>query len=302
MRPWDDHERKGHDPQPGEVVVRMLVAYDGSAYSGVAEQRQRPTVAGALADVMAPVLGARPRLAIAGRTDAGVHAYGQVFSAAMDARRARPERLVGAVGAGVSPTIALRAVEHAPQGFHARHSALARRYRYLVRSAPHVDPLRAATQWHVRAPISLDALRSTVEAVVGEHDFAAFCRRPPETQWRSAETGVTETHRGSTRRVVSEATWHELDDATLLFEIEASSFCQQMVRSLVGAMVDVGRARLSAARFRDHLRDPSMHCSATRAPAHGLALVGVRYPDGFGEPFVDPRRGPGGLPARWPDP
>ena len=300
-KPWDTFERPTHALGPGEVVVRLLVAYDGAPFAGVVEQRDQPTVAGVLADAMEAVLGSRPKLAVAGRTDAGVHAFGQVFSAAVDAQRGQPARLAGAISGRGKGAVALRLIEVCSPTFHARHSAVTRRYRYLVRAAPVADPLRAGIEWHVRERADLAVLRSLLEAVVGEHDFGAFCRRPPTFERRPPD-GEPEVVTGSTRRVVTNASWNELADGVLLFEVEASSFCQQMVRSLVGAMVDVGRGRMTAARFRDHVREPDRHCPATRAPARGLALVGVRYPDGFGEPFVDPAFGTGGLPVSWPAP
>ncbi len=294
-RPWSRGSRPVHEVSAGQGVVRLLVAYDGAAFSGVVEQPQRPTVAGVLLDAMERVLGSRPRLAVAGRTDAGVHAYGQVFSSVIDKERGRLDRLAGAIR-GAGPAVELRRIEWADESFHARFSAITRRYRYLVRSAPCADPLRANIEWHVRDPVELARLRATVEAVIGDHDFAAFCRQPPPARWRGPGGELHEAP-GSTRRIVSDARWSELADGTVLFEIEASSFCQQMVRSLVGAMVDVGRGRLRAAEFRDQLRTPERHSAAGLAPAHGLALVGVRYGDGFGEPFIDPTLGGGGLPA-----
>src|SRR5580658_3873125 len=286
--------------EPAEVVPtqrwRMLVAYDGLGFGGFAAQPGRATVAGALSEALTRVTRARAPLAFtcAGRTDAGVHAAGQVVHVDLPAvlptiRRGGTSRvmagadLAAALNRQLAPAIVVRDSEPAPEGFDARRSATARRYRYLVWNAPTPDPLLAGTAWHVAGPLDLRAMAAATDAVVGEHDFGAFCRRPP---------GVAP---GSpiVRRVTS-AAWSELpseavpeawstggepaDGRLLRFEIEAGSFCHQMVRSIVALLVQVGLGQGNVASTVARLRSADRAGAPRPAPAEGLCLVAVSYP------------------------
>ncbi len=259
--------------------VVLLVAYDGTLFHGFAAQRQPEveTVAGALARALGRVVGGEVALTCAGRTDKGVHASGQVVHADLPAeaveglvaRSGGPE-LVGlarSLTAQCGPGIVVARALVAPPGFDARHSACARRYRYdLLRSAA-PDPLARLTTWHVPGELDLAAMRIATDGLLGEHDFSAFCRRPP-----GAEGPLT-------RRVV-DASWSPREDGRLLsFEIEANAFCHQMVRSIVGNLVEVGQGRRTAADVVALLRSRSRAGSAAPAPPGGLRLVLVRYPE-----------------------
>ena len=275
---------------------RLLVAYDGRGFRGFAAQPGAVTVAGALSDALTRVTRAPEPLAItcAGRTDAGVHAAGQVVHVDLPAvlptiRRGGTSRvmagvdLTAALNRQLAPAIVVRDSEPAPEGFDARRSATARRYRYLVWNAPTPDPLLAGTAWHVAGPLDLRAMAAATDAVVGEHDFGAFCRRPP---------GVAP---GSpiVRRVTS-AAWSELPSETvpeawstggepaggrlLRFEIEAGSFCHQMVRSIVALLVQVGLGQGNVASTVARLRSADRAGAPRPAPAEGLCLVAVSYP------------------------
>ncbi len=171
-----------------------------------------------------------------------------------------------------------RAEEVGPE-FDARRSAAGRAYRYLVWNAPEPDPLLARIAWHVCDPLDLVAMRTASDVLLGSHDFRSFCRRPPGTD--AAEPIV---------RRVTTARWHvdagpEAQDAAtadgaarlLRFEIAASSFCHQMVRSLVASLVEVGRGRQNAAGLMERLRAASRQSLPEPAPAQGLCLVSVDY-------------------------
>jgi tRNA pseudouridine38-40 synthase len=289
--------RSGTGPKPEAPPTqrwRLLVAYDGRGFRGFAAQPGGVTVAGALSEALTRVTRAREPLAItcAGRTDAGVHATGQVVHVDLPAalptvrrggtsRAMTGEDLVAAINRQLAPSVVVRAAEPAPEGFDARRSATARRYRYLVWNAPAPDPLLAGTAWHVAGPLDLRAMAAAADAVVGEHDFGAFCRRPP-----GAPPGSP-----IVRRVTS-AGWTVLPtepepDAwptgehpagqLLRFEIAAGSFCHQMVRSIVALLVQVGRGEGNVASTVARLRSADRAGAPRPAPPEGLCLVTVSY-------------------------
>jgi tRNA pseudouridine38-40 synthase len=222
------------------------------------------TVGGVLAGALERQLRHTVELTCAGRTDAGVHAWGQVVS--FDARA---DVDLGALTRGVNralrPQVVVRSAEIAPAGFDARRAAMGRRYRYTVRNHPGADPFTAATAWHVARPLDLAAMRLACDPLYGEHDFSSFCRQPP-------------VEGASLVRVVRDADWVDLGEAMLRFEIAASSFCQQMVRAIVGTMVDIGQGKRKAGEMAAVLRARSRAAAGQLAPPHGLCLWEVNYP------------------------
>jgi len=269
---------------PGSAVVapspttrlRLLVAYDGSTFRGFAAQPGQATVGGALADAIATVVRHPVTLVCAGRTDAGVHARGQVVHVDVGPT-VDPGALAKAVNSMLAPRVVVRRAEVVADSFDARRLARARRYRYLVLESAVPDPLLAPVAWHTRHALDLRAMRAAADALIGEHDFRAFCRRVPGT---SADDPIP-------RRVI-DARWDERpapgtgagEGARLLrFGIEAQSFCHQMVRSIVGTLVDVGRGRFRTADVV-WLLSSGERAHADIAPPHGLCLVSVDY----GEP------------------
>jgi len=285
----------------GQATVRwrLRVAYDGSGFHGFAAQEGLPTVAGTLAEALSRVTRTPVTLTCAGRTDAGVHALDQMVHFDVPVERSsalEPAALIKSCNSQIGPAIVVRTAEIAPDGFDARHSATSRRYRYLVVNAPVPDPLLAGLTWHVPDPLDLRAMVSAADALLGEHDFRAFCRRVPGT---TADDPIP-------RRVV-DARWTKLDgrpsgartagtsdlDAErnaatgpslapvvgdlLAFEIEANAFCHQMVRSLVGTLVEVGRGRKRASDMLPILRSADRSQAGQPAPPHGLTLMVVRY-------------------------
>lgn len=241
----------------------MVVAYDGGGYHGFALQPGVATVGGALAGALERYLRHTVEITCAGRTDSGVHAWGQVIS--FDARaNAEPAALQRAVNRALRPSIVVRDAEVAEPDFDARRWATGRTYRYTVRNHPVADPFRAATVWHVTAPLDLPAMRLACDALHGEHDFSSFCRRPPVPE-------------ASMVRVVRDARWHDLGEGMLRFDIEGSSFCHQMVRSVVGTLVDVGLGKRKAGEMASIIRARSRSAAGQLAPAHGLCLWEVIY-------------------------
>ncbi len=247
-------------------------------------------------------LEAPPALVCAGRTDAGVHALGQVVHVDLPAGAlgAWLGRRGGDSGAGtpgeqlpalaraltrrVGEGVAVWAAAVAPPDFDARRSAAARRYRYdMEPGSPH-DPRRARLAWQLDHELDLAPMRLACDPLVGEHDFAAFCRRPADRP------------EGPLSRRVLEASWAVLrgpglDRPVWRFEIEALAFCHQMVRSIVGVMVAIGRGEGRPSEVTDRLASGSRTGNPPVAPAHGLCLVAVRYPV---SPFLAPGAGGGG--------
>ncbi len=253
----------------------MTVAYDGSGYRGFALQEGVPTVAGALSAALGQALRHPVRLVCAGRTDAGVHAWGQVVSFDTPASGFDPVGLQRSVNAMLTsvgraegrpgPAIVVRHLAETEPDFDARRSAVARRYRYTVLNRPVPDPFLAATTWHVEEPLDLAALRLACDPVIGEHDFSSFCRRPR----REPEASMV-------RRVI-DARWVDLGYGLVRFEVAASSFCQQMVRALTGTMVAMGLGRRRAGEMSAILRARSRSAAPDLAPARGLCLWQVDY-------------------------
>lgn len=246
----------------------MTVAYDGGGFRGFAANPGVKTVAGTLATSIRRVLGHPVTLTCAGRTDAGVHAWGQVVS--FDAREDGLDlpALQRALNQLCGPAIAVRDIAAAEPDFDARRSATARSYRYTVLNSAVPDPFLARTAWRVEHPLDVDAMRLACDPLIGEHDFSSFCRRPKVPEGAEEPSLV---------RWVSDAAWDELGCGLLRFDITASSFCQQMVRALVGTLVEVGRGRRSAGEVSAILRARDRHAAGDLAPPHGLCLWSVAF-------------------------
>ncbi|WP_439591789.1 tRNA pseudouridine synthase A [Microbacterium sp.] len=257
--------------------IRLDIAYDGTNFRGWAKQPGLRTVQGTLEDALARVLGGEPRLVVAGRTDAGVHASGQVAHLDLDEGQARrlearrggaspvealARRLTGALGA-YSDLAVLRSVE-APEGFDARFSAVWRRYSYrLADATAGYDPLERLRTTTVRPALDEGAMDAAARSLLGLHDFAAYCKPREEA---------------TTIRTLLEFDWHRDAAGILVANVRADAFCHSMVRALVGACVAVGEGRLDAldlAAIRDGLdRVPEVKVLAAR----GLTLTEVGYP------------------------
>lgn len=238
---------------------RLDLSYDGSGFHGYARQDGLTTVQGELEAALSTVLGSAIETAVAGRTDAGVHARGQVVS--FDSEGAIEPTLVRSLNGIVGPEISVTSVRATDDEFHARFSAVWRRYRYSIDSNQAPDPLERHRVWHVGRALDVSAMDMAVAAFVGEHDFSAFCR--------SVE--------GSTnRRRVTEARWEHEDGRSQLW-IQANAFCQQMVRSIVGYCYDVGRGFSTAVETAAVIAAGDRSAVATVAPPHGLTLWEVGY-------------------------
>lgn len=246
----------------------MLVAYDGSSFHGFAEQPGPRTVAGTLREAIEKVARHPVELTCAGRTDKGVHAWGQVVSFDLGAD-VDLHGLVRSLNKLCGPDIAVRLAEVAPTAdFSARFSARSRTYRYTVLNRSVPDPFLARTSWHVIAPLEIELLALACDPFLGEHDFSAFCRRPKAPDGDGPVSLV--------RRVLA-AGWKDLGDGVLRFEITAPAFCHQMVRSVVGTIVSAGHGQVRAGDILAILRSGDRAQAAPIAPPHGLCLWHVEY-------------------------
>ncbi len=249
----------------GPAQVKLVVAYDGTDFSGFAPQPGQPhvrTVGGVLAQAIGKILRHDVQLTCAGRTDAGVHAWGQVVSFPSEPGL-DPWRLQTAVTSMLGPEVVIRSAELVDPSFDARHAARARRYRYTVLNRKVPDPFRDRFSWWVPDALDLHALYLAADPFVGEHDFASFCRRGPEGS--------------STVRRVFESRWTDEGDGVLVYEIRASAFCWQMVRSVVGTLVDVGLGKLRPGDIMGILRAGTREAAGPVAPPRGLCLWEVDY-------------------------
>ena len=226
-------------------------------------------------------LDAPPRLVCAGRTDAGVHALGQVVHVDLPDQSAvdvgddeHGDRIARSCTKLLAPRIVVRSCRPAPDGFDARHSATSRTYRYLVHEDHATSPLLDGLAWHVAGPLDLRAMAQAAYALLGEHDFRAFCRRPSGT---TPDAPIT-------RRVLDVAV-DEVEDGPVLagtgrlvrVTVTATSFCHQMVRSLAAALVAVGTHSMTSADLTERLRTGEREGLPAPAPPGGLCLVAVSY-------------------------
>jgi len=246
--------------------VRATIEYDGTAYQGFQVQVNRPTIQGALEKALQSVTGESIRITGAGRTDAGVHARGQVAHLTT-AWPHSLETLERAWNAMLPPDIAVRDLEQVPEDFHARFSASSREYRYTIYMGAVRSPLLARTSHHQVEPLDVGAMSEAALALEGEHDFAAFGRAP----W--ADDTMRVVHRARFQRQIEPLTGGEL----LFFDIEANAFLRRMVRLIVGTLLLVGKGVLSPEAFRNILLAGNLnHPVAAVVPA-GLCLMRVNY-------------------------
>lgn len=246
----------------GSRVLKLVVAYDGTDFHGFAAQPDARTVESALAETLSKVLRADVELMCAGRTDAGVHAWGQVVScAAPDS--VDLTKIARSLNAQLGPELVVRSAELVEASFDARRSARWRVYRYTIVNRPEPDPFTVRTAWWVPEPLDLSLLRLGADPFLGVHDFASFCRKGP--------AGST------TVRRVFESSWHDEGDGVLRFEIRATAFCRRMVRSIVGTLADVGVGRIRPGDVLHIIRARDRAAAGQLAPPQGLCLWEVGY-------------------------
>ncbi|WP_193384875.1 tRNA pseudouridine(38-40) synthase TruA [Rhodococcus opacus] len=259
-------ERDGGPVSYETCRLRLDVAYDGTDFSGWARQNGLRTVCGEIEEKLGAVLRSPLQLTVAGRTDAGVHATGQVahVDVPVEALPDEPSRLVRRLARFLPKDVRIKQISFAPEHFDARFSAMRRHYEYRLTSAVYgADPLRARDTVSYPKILDLELMRSASATLLGLHDFAAFCKR------REGATTVRDLQRFD---------WERDGDVFTAF-VSADAFCWSMVRSLVGAVLAVGEGRRDLDWIEGLLRETSRSSSILVAPAHGLCLVRVDYPE-----------------------
>ncbi|MBN1955737.1 MAG: tRNA pseudouridine(38-40) synthase TruA [Anaerolineae bacterium] len=243
--------------------VRAIVAYEGTDYHGFQRQAIEPTVQGVLESALAQVTRQQPPVLAAGRTDAGVHAEGQVIAFDVEWRHSL-EALQRALNAVLPRDVAVWKTEQAAATFNPRFDAHSRCYRYTIYNAPVRSPLARRTSLHVPRPLDRQAMQEASRCLVGRQDFAAF-GRPPQGE-------------NSLRRVLRAEWSGELP--WLYFDIEADAFLYRMVRSLVGTLLQVGWGKITVEDLARILASRDRECAGPTAPPRGLCLVRVNYKAG----------------------
>jgi tRNA pseudouridine38-40 synthase len=243
-------------------TARLTIAYHGVGFAGWAAQPGQRSVQAVVEDAIERVAGERVGLTVAGRTDAGVHALGQVAS--FEHERELPDLLARRLNGVLPRDVAVKAAERAPDGFDARRDAISRAYRYRLLASPVRDPFEEGRALWWRHPVERALLDECAAAVAGKHDFTAFT--PTQTEHVLFERNVTACR------------WEEERPGLLAMRIEAPSFMRNQVRVLVGTMLEVAGGRRSVDDFVSLLDGAPRERAGDTAPPHGLYLVGVRYP------------------------
>jgi tRNA pseudouridine38-40 synthase len=263
-------------------TLKMILAYDGTAYVGWQRQAEGVSIQGLLEEALARLEGAPVVIHGAGRTDAGVHALGQVASARV-ATMHDPAVIRRALNAMLPDDVRVLRVEEAPEHFHARYSAAGKRYEYRIWQGPVQPPFVRSWSWHLPHQLDIEAMGRAARALEGTHDFSAF---------QSAGSGVVSAVRTVRRaRVVrrdpppgvtgggdDDDGGSEAAGYLVAVQMEADGFLRHMVRAIVGTLVEVGEGRRTDASLLTLLESRDRGASGPTAPAHGLVLVRVVYP------------------------
>ncbi|HJU04738.1 MAG TPA: tRNA pseudouridine(38-40) synthase TruA [Nitrospiraceae bacterium] len=243
------------------ATFKLTIEYDGTAYAGWQRQPDQPTIQAALEAALCRITGARISVIGAGRTDAGVHALGQVASFRTD-RRMAPHEWMKALNAVLPSDISIRAADQAADDFHARHAARAKLYRYRILNRRERSPFEKGRAWHIRKRLDTDAMREAASPFVGRHDFSSF---------QGPQAGTKDPMCHLQRLDITPT------QAILCLDIEADRFLKQMVRSLVGTLVEVGLGKRPSHAMKDILIAKDRRAAGHTAPPHGLYLVRVVY-------------------------
>lgn len=253
------------------TTVALTVEYDGSEFCGFQWQPDLRTVAGALESALGRVMNAPVKVSAAGRTDAGVHACGQVVSFTTQAAFAF-ERLREALNGTLPRDVSVRDAQVVHAAFSARFSAVERTYVYAILCDRVPEPLLASRAFRVWQPLEVEAMRAAARHLLGKHDFRSFCARPPEGGATVREVRRLEIERrGRLLRV----------------EIAAGGFLHRMVRTVVGTLVECGTGRRQPETIPAVLEACDRRAAGVTAPPGGLYLAGVRYPDGY-DSYAEP--------------
>jgi tRNA pseudouridine38-40 synthase len=243
-----------------KVRYKAVVAYDGTAFSGMQRQKNGRSIQSAVEDALSSIGWRGKSILAAGRTDAGVHASGQVIAFDLDWKHSLDE-LQRAMNTGLPADVAIKRVERAKNDFHPRYDAKSRRYQYRLFCQSQRDPLRERYAWRVWPEVKLSLLKAAAKPLRGEHDFVALGSSPKEGG-------------GTTRKVLS-ANWRRITEDEYLFEVSANAFLYHMVRRMVGLQVKIGQGLAAPNAMAEALKNKNK--VRELAPPQGLCLVAVEY-------------------------
>jgi tRNA pseudouridine38-40 synthase len=243
-------------------TIKLVIEYDGTHYLGWQVQPNGQTIQGVIQDRLKRLTGESSQLIGSGRTDAGVHALGQVAHFKTESRM-DANTFQRALNSLLPEDIVIRRAEEVEAEFHARRSARSKVYEYRILNRTTSPAIDRQYVWHVPQKLNLDEMKKATQNLVGEHDFSAF-------------RSVGSSTRSSVRNILR-ADWKKGKGGLLRFEIEATGFLKQMVRAIVGTLVEVGRGKIDAERFREILESKDRKEAGPTAPAHGLFLNEVKY-------------------------
>lgn len=249
-------------------TLKLTVAYEGTDFAGWQRQATERTVQAAIEDALRPIEGRRAVVVGAGRTDAGVHASGQVASVQLDAAIACGD-LRRALNATLPPDVRILAVDEMPAGFNAQYAAVSKTYRYWLWAGGVVPPQLRRYVWHVPQPLDLERMQAAAAALIGEHDFAAFQATGGDV--------VTTVRRVFASCAVAEPSPFPAPGVYLKYEITGSGFLRHMVRNITGTLVDIGRGRRAVEEMAQVLASRDRRHASATAPPQGLVLVEVSY-------------------------
>jgi tRNA pseudouridine38-40 synthase len=279
------------NPEPFVMrTFKLIVSYDGTDFSGFQRQANARSVQAELEAALAAIEGRHVTVAGAGRTDAGVHALGQVASFKLSSQIAERD-LFRALNAKLPADVRVLAAEAAAPGFNARFSARSKMYRYRISNTRVMSPFQRRFAWHISRDLNLAAMNEAAHELLGEHDFSCFrATGAPSRSGRRASAAAAllgerepaeSSERNSATRAMTHSRWIEEPLAgggrLLIYEIAGSGFLKYMVRAIVGTLVEVGDGRRTAASVGDLLDTGQRAAAGPTAPATGLYLVRVDY-------------------------
>jgi tRNA pseudouridine38-40 synthase len=243
-------------------TIKLLIEYDGTNYLGWQVQAKGSTIQGAIEEKLKQITGESIRLIGSGRTDSGAHAFGQVAHFRIESRM-NASSIQKALNSLLPQDIVIQKAEEVKDDFHARKKAKSKIYQYRILNRDFRSAIGRGYVWHISQKLDLKAMRQATRHLIGEHDFSSF---------RSVGT-PTKT---AVRKIIR-AEWKRSADGLLRFEIEATGFLKQMVRAIVGTLVEIGKGKINPEEFRRILESKDRKQAGSTAPAHGLFLKEVKY-------------------------